>query len=57
MRSLKQIKKQLETRKQRLAKLRDELRELEPELQMYADTAEDATQDLKTCIETLSQYV
>ena len=57
MKSLKQITKQPETRKLRLAKLRDELRELEDELRMYADTTEDATQDLEACVETLSQYV
>ena len=57
VKSLKRITAQLETQKRHLAKDRDALREIESEIQMYAESADSALQDLECCIETLSQYV
>jgi predicted nucleic acid-binding Zn-ribbon protein len=57
MKSIKQITRQLETKKRHLAKLRDELRDLELEVEQYVDNASEAFRDLEACVETLSQYV
>jgi len=57
MKSIKQITRSLEVRKVKLAKLRDELRELETDLSQYAENAESAYDDLEHCVDTLSMYL
>ena len=57
MKSMKQIVRQLESKKKQLAKTRDELRELEAEISEHADIAEQSCDELGGCIDTLSQYL
>ncbi len=54
---MKRIIKQLEAKRVKLAKLRDELRDLEGTLRDQADNADYALEDLEHCIATLSEYV
>jgi len=54
---MKRIIKRLEAKRVKLAKVRDELRELEAEIADQAYNADSALEDLERCIATLSEYV
>jgi len=54
---IKKLRDLLKTKSTKLAKLRDELRELQYEVETFADSAETACEALDQCIDELSQYV
>ena len=56
MKSTKQLVRQLEIKKKQLAKIRDELRKLEQEIEEFTSISAECVDDLTACIERLSQY-
>ena len=55
--SIKQLVRELETKKRHLAKLRDKLRSLSCEINEYHDDTDMACQDLESAIDRHSKYV
>mgnify|MGYP003555052053 CR=1 FL=1 len=54
---MKRLIKQLEAKKAKMAKLRDELRDLESEVTSYADRCETTETLLRDAIDVLSELV
>lgn len=55
--SIKQMVRDLERKKVRLAKLRDELRDLESEISGHSENADEALASLECAIDHLSELV
>lgn len=54
---IKKLRTLLKAKSAKLAKLRDELRELQDDVETFAGSAETACEALDQCIDELSQYV